>query len=45
MIKSKTFNKIKLLVESRDVLILSHGYEELAEDNILVKDIISSIAT
>lgn len=45
MINSETFEKIKLLIESREVLISSHGYEELAEDDILVKDVIFSIST
>lgn len=45
MLISETFKKVKLLIESREVLISSHGYEELAEDDILVKDIIFSIFT
>jgi len=40
---SHTFKKVKNLIEKSDVLISSHGYDELAEDNILVKEIISSI--
>jgi len=45
LLVSETFEKVKLLIESREVLISSHGYEELAEDDILVKDIIFSILT
>jgi len=40
---SNTFTKVKSLIEKSDVLISSHGYDELAEDGILVKEIISSI--
>jgi len=43
LIASNTFQKVKNLIEKRDVLISSHGYDELAEDGILVKEIISSI--
>ncbi len=43
MIQSDTFIKVKNLIEKSDVLISSHGYDELAEDGILVKDILSSI--
>ena len=43
MIDSRTFLKVKNLIEKRDVLISSHGYDELAEDGILVKEIISGI--
>jgi hypothetical protein len=40
---SNTFEKIKELIGNKEVLISSHGYEELAEDDIFVKDVISSI--
>jgi len=43
LIASDTFKKVKNLIEKSDVLISSHGYDELAEDGILVKEIISSI--
>ena len=43
MIISATFQNIKKLVEKKEVLISSHGYEELAEDDIFVQDIIKSI--
>jgi len=45
VVKSTTFQKIKLLIEKRDVLISSHGYDELAEDRILVKEILLSFKT
>ena len=40
---SNTFTKVKSLIVKSDLLISSHGYDELAEDGILVKEIISSI--
>ena len=43
MLTSHTFAKVKKLLKKSDVLISSHGYDELAEDGILVKEIISSI--
>jgi len=43
VLTSQTFNKVKKLIEKSDVLISSHGYDELAEDGILVKEISSSI--
>lgn len=40
---SNTFDLIVQLVEKRDVLISNHGYNELADDNILTKDVIIGI--
>ncbi len=36
-------NGFKRLIREKNVLISDHGYEELAEDNIFIRDIIGSI--
>jgi hypothetical protein len=38
-----TLRRIKSLVRKKEVLISNHGYQELAEDNIFVRDVIDSI--
>ncbi len=43
MVESKTFLKIKELIKKRDILISSHGYDELAEDSILVSEVVSTV--
>ena len=43
MITSKTFESVKRLVAKRDVLISSHGYDELAEDHLSVREILESL--
>lgn len=40
---SETLEIVKKLIENGDVRVSSHGYDELAEDTILVRDILSSI--
>ncbi len=40
MVESKTFQKIKKLIKKRDILISSHGYDELVEDGILVTEVV-----
>jgi hypothetical protein len=41
---STTFQRIKGLVARGEVRISAHGYDELAEDQILVKDVIKGVS-
>jgi hypothetical protein len=41
---SVTLDLIQKLAKDSDIKISSHGYDELAEDRILVRDIVSSIS-
>jgi hypothetical protein len=42
---SSTFELVRQLIKKNEIQISSHGYEELAEDDIRVRDIISGIDT
>lgn len=42
---SETFLKLISLIESEDVIVSAHGYEELAEDKLFVAEIINGLAT
>jgi len=40
---SETFDKIIKLIDKGEVRISNHGYDELAEDGLLVKDVMIGI--
>lgn len=40
---SQTFERIRALVAQREVRISEHGYDELAADGILVREVIAGI--
>lgn len=40
---SRLFPEIIKLIKNGEILISSHGYDELANDNIFIKDLIESI--
>ena len=40
---SKTFEKIKELVKRNEIRISDHGYDEITDDDIFIKDIIADI--
>ncbi len=40
---SDTFKKILELIEKGEIKISNHGYDELAEDGILVKDVMANV--
>lgn len=40
---SETFKKIIVLIKKGEVRISNHGYDELAEDGLTVKEIMASV--
>jgi len=40
---SKTYQRIRDLIDKKEVMVSSHGYDELAKDNIFIEDIISRV--
>ncbi|MEW5988573.1 MAG: DUF4258 domain-containing protein [Chloroflexota bacterium] len=41
---SKTFQQILALIARGEVRVSNHGYDELAQDDILVKDVMSGVS-
>jgi len=39
---SEIFNKILKLIKTKDLVVSNHGYDELSEDNIWLKDLLAS---
>jgi hypothetical protein len=42
---STFFDKILILIEKKEILISDHGYDELGEDNIFIRDIMENVNT
>ena len=40
---SATFERIRALVRSGDIEISDHGYDEMSDENILVRDVIEGV--
>ena len=42
---SQTLDRVRSLVSSGEIVISVHGYDELAQDNIAVADVVLGVAT
>jgi len=43
LLMSQTFEQIRQLVARNEVRISAHGYDELADENVLVRDVIAGL--
>src|SRR5919109_5124188 len=41
---STTFDRIRALVQSREVRISDHGYEEMSHEDILARDVLAGVS-
>jgi len=41
---NETFERVLRLIEHKEVMISDHGYDELSEDNVFVKDIMAGVS-
>jgi len=41
---NETFERVLRLIEGKEVMISDHGYDEIAEDNIFVRDIMARVS-
>jgi len=41
---NETFERVLRLIERKEVMISDHGYDELSEDNVFVKDIMAGVS-
>jgi hypothetical protein len=41
---NETFERVLRLIERKEVMVSDHGYDELSEDNIFVRDIMAGVS-